>query len=81
METEMYYIIILTDTSGQEIAQRAISGDSGTYQMEVCVRGMLEKHGRSIVDTIVSVARWDGKCYEIVEKNLLKGVVQEECLS
>jgi hypothetical protein len=77
---DMYFTIILTDTSGQEIAQRAISGDSGTYQMEVCAMGMLEKHGRSIVDTIVSVVRWDGKCYEIVEKNLLKGVVQEECL-
>jgi F420-0:gamma-glutamyl ligase len=57
----MYYTVILTDTSGQEIAQRAISGDSGTYQMEVCARGMLDKYGRSIVDTLVSVARWDGK--------------------
>jgi F420-0:gamma-glutamyl ligase len=76
----MYYTVILTDTSGQEIAQRAISGDSGVYQMEVCARGMLDKYGRSIVDTLVSVARWDGKCYEIVEKNLLKGVAQEECV-
>ena len=76
----MYFTIILTDTSGQEISQRAISGDSGTYQMEVCARGMLDKYGRSIVDTIVSVVRWDGKCYEIVEKNLLKDVAQEECV-
>jgi hypothetical protein len=76
----MYYTIILTDTSGQEIAQRAISGDSGTYQMEVCARGMLDKYGRNILDTIVSVVRWDGKCYEIVEKNLFVGVAQEECV-
>jgi hypothetical protein len=48
--------------------------------MEVCARGMLDKYGRSIVDTLVSVVRWDGKCYEIVEKNLLAGVAQEECV-
>jgi len=41
---------------------------------------MLDKYGRDVLDTIVSVVCWDGKCYEIVEKNLLVGVAQEECV-
>lgn len=70
----MYYIIILTDTSGKEIAQRAVSNELNDYWLKMVAQNMLDKYGRSIADTIVSVVRWDGKCYEIVEKNLLKGV-------
>lgn len=67
----MYLSIILTDSTGHEVAQKAVPTCFDKEDLKSITRGLANKYGKDVKDLKVSVVQWNGQCYDVLYKELV----------